>query len=148
MESDSVCNQKGWLRNRMTGKRESDLFTNMNTHRHQTIRSPLPINHEYYNFQELLSRIWFGDLNSAQIFDLLSQRSNYNCPITCKCPIDDFFIFFFVEWGGGVMDRNCNIYTTAVVWTHRLTRSYRNFSQSNCDVESGSTVSLISLPPL
>ena len=39
---------------------------------------------KYYNFQGLLSRMWFCDLNSAQIFHWLSQRSDYNCPITRK----------------------------------------------------------------
>ena len=28
--------------------------------------------------------MWFGDLNSAQIFHWLSQQSDYNCPITRK----------------------------------------------------------------
>ena len=38
----------------------------------------LPINHKYYNFQGLLSRMWFGGLNSARIFSLaMSIQSDY-----------------------------------------------------------------------
>ena len=33
--------------------------------------------------------MWLGDLTSAQIFDWLCQQSDYNCPITRKCPIND-----------------------------------------------------------
>ena len=35
-----------------------------------------------------LSRMWLGDLNSAQIVDWLSQQSDYYCPIACKFPIN------------------------------------------------------------
>ena len=40
--------------------------------------------------------MWFGDLNSAQMFNWLSQQSDYNCPIMCKCPINDL-----IGGGGG-----------------------------------------------
>ena len=53
---------------------------------------------KYYNFQGLLLRMWLGDLNSAQIFHWLIQQSDYNCPITCKCPINDLI--------GGFIDQS------------------------------------------
>ena len=51
------------------------------------VRSSISLIPVYDNFRGLLSRMWFGDLSSAQIFDWLSQLSDYKCPITCKCPI-------------------------------------------------------------
>ena len=57
----------------------------MSTDQHRTT---LSINHKYHNFQGLLPSVirWF---EFSSIFHWLSQQSNYNCPITCKCPINN-----------------------------------------------------------
>ena len=60
----------------------------------QLARSP-SINNKYYNFQGLLSRMWFGDLNSVQVLSHLAQPTVLfvnNCPITCKCPFYDLIM--------------------------------------------------------